>query len=76
VLNPAEKAYFGALQALRHKDYLVAKKQFDVAAPHFADQKEFNLLRETTRLLVEVKRKLGTLTVEERLEIKESFTSG
>ena len=76
MLNQAEKAYFGALQGLRHKDYLAAMKQFDIAAPYFADHKEFNLLWETTRLLVEVKRNLGTLIVEDRLEIKENFTSG
>ncbi len=77
MLNPSEKAYTLALLALKRKDYRVAIGYFERAAPHFETNKEFNLLRDTTRLLVEVKEKLSALEIaEDRLEVEEVFSNG
>jgi hypothetical protein len=59
MLDPREKAYFQALQALREKQYQQAAGYFDQAAEFFGNNQEFQLLRETTRLLLEVKRELA-----------------
>jgi len=59
MLNPDEKAYLQALQALRDKQYGQAVGHFDRAAEVFGNNREFSLLRETTRLLLEVKRTIA-----------------
>lgn len=59
MLKPAEKSYIHALDCLRRKDYREALKHFDSAASHFANNKDFNLLHETVRLLLSVKTELG-----------------
>jgi len=59
VLNPAEKAYLQALQALREKQYGQAAGYFDRAAEFFGNNREFSLLRETTNLLLEVKKAIA-----------------
>ena len=59
MLSTAEKAYCLALTALKEKDYQNAIVQFDRAAEQFGTDKEFSLLRESTRLLVAVKEELG-----------------
>ena len=59
MLNPHEKAYLQALQALRDKQYQQAVGFFDQAAEFFVNNQEFHLLRETTRLLLEVKGELA-----------------
>lgn len=59
MLSSAEKAYCLALTALKEKDYRAAIVQFDRAAEEFGTDKEFTLLRESTRLLVAVKEELG-----------------
>ena len=69
MLNQAEKAYYFALQALRAKQYDRAMNYFHAAGDFFADNKEFNILRETTALLLEVKREL---TASEGYELDES----
>ena len=75
MLNPDEKAYLQALQALRDKQYGPAVGHFDRAAEVFGNNREFSLLRETTRLLLEVKQTIAAaegrnddvLTIEENL---------
>jgi hypothetical protein len=75
MLDPDEKAYMQALQALRDKQYGPAVGHFDRAAEVFGNNREFSLLRETTRLLLEVKRTIAAaegrnddvLTIEETL---------
>ena len=76
MLNPAEKAYFHALQSLKRHDYAQAAHYFNQAAPFFAENQEFILLRETTTLLVAVKEELQELETDkrdERIEIEEYF---
>jgi len=76
MLRAAEKAYYQALLALKQKDYAEAVRQFGLAAPKFADNQEFKLLYETTRLLVAVKNELADTGNEDRLEIEEVFSNG
>lgn len=76
MLKPAEKAYFQALTALKYKDYQAAAEQFDKAAPFFEKDKEFGILRETTRLLVATKAELRSLEQQESISIEESFSDG
>ena len=76
MLSVGEKAYCAALLALKNKEYTSALSFFEKAAPFFNNDKEFTLYFETTRLLVEVKSKLGTLVVDDKLEIEEIFTHG
>jgi hypothetical protein len=77
MLNASEKAYCLALVALRQKNYRAAATYFDKAAPFFADNAEFSLLHETTRLLLAVKGELVSQTeVNERIEIEEVLPYG
>ncbi|MEA3296689.1 MAG: hypothetical protein U9R56_02360 [candidate division Zixibacteria bacterium] len=76
MLNPSEKSYYQALLALKKKDYSLASDQFDKAMKSFRDDKEFNLLRETTRLLVAVKKELEELENEDAIQIEEVFSNG
>ena len=59
MLNSSEKAYYLALQALRFKHYDKALNYFHAAAGHFQDNREFQILYETTRLLVAVKEEIA-----------------
>jgi len=61
MLDPREKAYLQALQALRDKQYQQAAGYFEQAAEFFADNREFQLLRGTTELLLEVKKELAAV---------------
>lgn len=70
----SEKSYRLALASLREKKYSLAADYFDRAATDFSQDKEFALLRETTRLLVAIKRK--QTSGGERLDIQEVFTNG
>lgn len=77
MLNPAEKAYCLALDALRRKDYPVAADCFDRAAPYFDENWEFNLFRETTSLLVALQKEIVIAEEEESIiEIEEVFSNG
>ena len=76
MLSVGEKAYCVALLALKNKEYFKAFRNFEKAAPYFTTDKEFKLYFETTRLLVEVKTKLGTIEIDDTLEIEEIFTHG
>jgi hypothetical protein len=78
MLNPSEKAYCLALQALKEKQYRQAAGHFDRAATFFVDNKEFNLLRETTRLLVALKDELAATDQisDETLIVQEVFSNG
>ncbi|MDF1544663.1 MAG: hypothetical protein P1R58_06125 [bacterium] len=72
MLNPGEKAYCQALLALKSKSYRLAAEEFEKAAPHFKNDREFNLIMETNRVLVAVKKKIAaqesdTIEVEEIL---------
>ncbi|HUV30055.1 MAG TPA: hypothetical protein VMY05_03025 [Acidobacteriota bacterium] len=75
--NPSEKAYRLALQALKRKDYRTAADLFAKAAPGYQQDREFALLRESTRLLLAVQRELTALKeADEELEIEEVFSNG
>ncbi len=76
MLEPAEKAYFRALAALKDKDYETAAEQFEKAAQFFEQNEEFGIFRETTRLLAAVTEELRKLEKEESLNIEESFSHG
>ncbi len=78
MLNQAEKAYCLALQALKAKQYRQAVGHFDRAAEFFVDNKEFNLLRETTRLLVALKKEIAATDQknDETLIVQEVFSNG
>ena len=77
MLNPAEKAYCLAMQALQRKDYRVAEAHFEKAAPHFEQNREFNLFRESTQLLVAVQHELSELDeADNELAIEEVFSDG
>jgi hypothetical protein len=76
MVSGGEKAYRVALLALRQKDYRTAAEEFEVAAPYFKEDKEFNILRETTLLLLAVKEELARPGNQDRLDIEEVFTSG
>jgi hypothetical protein len=78
MLNEFEKAYCLALQALKEKQYAQAAGQFDRAAEFFANNKEFQLLHQTTRLLVALKKELGAtdMSDDETLIIEEVFSDG
>lgn len=68
MLSAAEKAYCLALKALKDKDYRDALVQFDRAADGFVEDKEFVLLKESTRLLVSVQEELAGPTCVEHDE--------
>lgn len=79
MLNPSEQAYFDGLVALKRKDYSGASDCFDKAAGFFNGNREFNLIRETTALLLAVRAEL--LRYEEdrsddKLEIEEIIPNG
>lgn len=77
MLNPSEKAYCLALQALKQKRYAEAVTYFERAADYFENNREFSLLRETTRLLVALKRELATVrNDEDTLITEETFSNG
>ena len=58
MLSETEKAYCAALTALKQKNYPEAVERFEIAAPEFGTNDEFNLLYQSTRLLLEVKKEL------------------
>ena len=76
MFEQAEKAYCLALLALKNKDYQTAADYFDNAADNFKDNQEFNLLRETTRLLLMVKEESARLNTEDKIEIEEVLPYG
>lgn len=76
MLSSGEKEYCSALLALKSKDFVSASEHFEKAAPYFENNKEFKLFHETTRLLLEVKKKLGTMKEDDKLEIEEIFSNG
>ena len=78
MLDTSEKAYCLALSALKEKQYQQAAGYFNRAAEFFVDNPEFNLLRETTCLLLEVKTALATAETNDdsMIVIEEIFTDG
>ncbi|MBU0982523.1 MAG: hypothetical protein KKA42_01535 [candidate division Zixibacteria bacterium] len=76
MLNAAEKSYCLALQALRNKRYQEAVGYFDRAADYFEQNKEFAVLRDTTRLLLAVKGELSVSGGDDTLVIEEVFSDG
>lgn len=77
MMNPAEKSYCLALLALKDRHYSRAAGYFERAAAYFESNQEFNLLRETTRLLVALKKELATAdTEDDTLVIEEVFSDG
>ncbi len=74
MLNSSEKAYCLALQALRDKKYGLANEYFDRAAAYFRDNQDFNLYRETVKLLIAVKEELASTNDE--ITIEEVFSDG
>ncbi len=63
MLSETEKAYCLALAALKHKEYSEAVENFERAADGYGTKGEFNLLYQSTRLLLEVKRELAATAV-------------
>ena len=59
MLSVTEKAYCQALTALKQKDYPKAVESFERAAGELGTNGEFNLLYQSTRLLLEVKKELA-----------------
>ncbi len=76
MLRSEEKAYCRALVALRRKDYRVASEHFERAATLFGEDRQFNLLRETTRLLLAVKDERTRIAVKDNVEIEEVRLDG
>lgn len=76
MLRPDEKAYCQALLALKQKDYRAALEFFETAAPGFVDNREFNLYREATRLLLAVKQKLAETENKDKIDTKETVIHG
>jgi hypothetical protein len=76
MLDQVEKAYYLALLALKDKDYPAASDHFDRAAPHFKDNREFNLLKQTTELLLAVKEERTMLDGEDTIELEEVLPYG
>jgi len=75
MLKPSEKAYCRALQKLSEKQYQQAVEAFHDAQPDFVDNREFNLLMETTTLLVAVKKEIASCESDSRIEIEETFSA-
>jgi hypothetical protein len=71
MLNASEKAYCLAMQSLREKKYRQALDLFDQAASFFEANAEFNLLRETTRVLLAVKSELIRLGADDSVVVEE-----
>ena len=76
MLDQAEKAYCLALLALKDNDYPAASDHFDRAALHFKDNREFNLLRQTTELLLAVKKERTKLNGDDMIELEEVLPYG
>ena len=76
MLNPSEKAYYQALLALKNKDYKKASEQYDKAARFYENNREFDLLRETTKLLLAVKEELNRLESGTVIQVEEVFSDG
>jgi hypothetical protein len=76
MLNSSEKAYCEALLALQRKDYQVASAHFDMAAPYFKGNREFNLFHETTKLMLAVKKERVRVNSQDQIDIEEVFSHG
>ena len=76
MLDSAEKAFCKALVELRKKNYEAAAELFGDAGDYVMDNDEFVLLRETTRLLIQVRAELTQKSKEDEIEIKEEFSRG
>ncbi|MEE8577180.1 MAG: hypothetical protein V3T31_07975 [candidate division Zixibacteria bacterium] len=78
MLNQSEKAYCQALKALKDKDYPAAAEFFDIASEKFGTDAEFNLLKESTRLLISLKQRIVRRDSEANDEfiIEEVFANG
>jgi hypothetical protein len=76
MLEQEEKAYCLALLALKDKDYPAASGHFNRVASHFKDNREFNLLRQTTELLLVVKEERTKLDSDDTIEIEEVLPYG
>jgi len=59
MLVDSEKAYCQALLALKKRDYQTAVAKFAKASGDFGTNEEFDLLYQTTQLLLAVKQELG-----------------
>jgi len=75
MLNPGEKAYCQALLALKNRDYRRAAVEFEKAAPYFSEDREFNLIMETNRVLVAVKEKIAAED-SDQIEVEEILPYG
>lgn len=60
-MSNAERSYNQALQALREKDYYAAEGFFKSAENQFAENDEFRILYESTKLLLAVKEEISEL---------------
>lgn len=76
MLSEHEKAYCQALLALKQKEYSQALESFEKAAGANGTNGEFNLLYQSTRLLIKVKNELAGETLTKPLEEKELIING
>ncbi len=76
MLSENEKAYCQALMALKRKDYRKAVENFEKAAANFGTNSEFNLLYQSTRLLMQVKQELAGAAMRNQSEAKELIING
>lgn len=76
MLSEHEKAYCQALLALKQKEYSKALESFEKAAKAYGTNGEFNILYETTRLLIEIKNELAGETPTKPKEEKELIING
>ena len=62
--------------ALKNKEYALASEYFDAAAPHFKNDREFKLFRETAKLMVAVKAERKRMENPDTIQIEEVFSDG
>ena len=76
MLAKREKAYCRALLALKKRDYKTAMSCFGSADGDFGTNSEFNLLYQTTKLLLAVRTELEAKTVSDIETKKEMIING
>ncbi len=76
MLVDSEKAYCQALLALKNRDYQTAVMKFAKASGDFGTNEEFDLLYQTTQLLLAVKQELALEAEDIEIAGKELMTNG
>jgi len=76
MLVDSERAYSQALLALKNKDYQTAVMKFAKASGDYRTNEEFDLLYQTTQLLLAVKQELALEARDIEIAGKELLTNG